>query len=142
MEAKKPRSQAQIDAFEKARAARENNLKRKWQAEQEAQKQHVPEPEQEVKPEEEQQPVDTEAETPPTTPVAPSKAVSQQEDDHDIIDFDPDSFRDELYEKLHATTEELKQLKEHVHGLKSKHEELESSWHQHGVRSAHALNFV
>jgi uncharacterized glyoxalase superfamily metalloenzyme YdcJ len=132
---KKPRSESQIAAFEKARKAREDNLRRKFEAEKK------PEPVIETVTEEEE-----EKEDEPMPQAAAAVTVQQQqpkqEDQHEYIDFDPESFRNELYDKLHAANEEIKALKEHVHGVSSKQEELQSSWQRHGVRSNNLLNFV
>lgn len=140
---KKPRSEAQIAAFEKARKAREDNLRKKFAAEAAAQRPTTPEPE----PEPEHG--DSEESAPQPQPSVPAQKEQQpspmeveQEHESEIVDFDPESFRNELYEKLHAANAQIEELKKHVHGVRSQQEELQSSWQKHGVRTSNMLNFV
>ena len=132
---KKPRSEAQIAAFEKARKAREDNLRKKFQAEA---VEKAPATAESTIPEGREDEDDDHS----AASMACEPGAVAQKDEHEYIDFDPESFRNELYEKLHAANEEIKALKEHVHGVSSKQEELQTSWHKHGVRTNNMLNFV
>lgn len=142
---KRQRSQAQIDAFSKARAAREANLRKKFLAEQDAEQQakkHEPVAEQEQvddmpEPEDEQPPAQEQPE-----PKADAEPMQVESSDDQYVDFDVDAFKNELFERLEQQNTELKELRDHVHGVKSKQSELETSWTKHGVRTANMLNFV
>ena len=132
--AKKPGSEARIAAFERARAAREANMRAKWQAEQDAAPAVVALPEPMEQDEPEPEPVA------PPAPMAAAPMVLQEEQDY--VDFDVEGFRNDLYEKLDGALAEVKQLREHMTGISSKQEELQSSWQKHGVRASNMLNFV
>ena len=135
--AKKPRTEAQIAAFERARAAREANLRSKWQAEQDA----VPAATPAALPMEQDEPAAVSEPVVPAPPLAAAPVVVQEEV-QDYLDFDPDSFKNELYDKINSALDEVKQLREHITGVASKQEELQSSWQKHGVRSNNLLNFI
>lgn len=139
---KKPRSEAQISAFEKARAAREANLKKKFLAEQESEKEKGKD---ETVPEKEEDDAETEPENPPSKRISAGEALGfaapeeQEETDDEHEAFDPNRLRDEIYEQLKS---EMDELREHVTGVKRKQEDLQSDWSQHRVRSHNGLNFV
>jgi hypothetical protein len=140
--AKKPRSEAQKAAFEKARAAREANILKKFQANQAVLKPEVA-AEAEERAEERAEPSPAEpdvVDSQSSTPLAQSGGCSpvQEDEQHEYISFDPD----ELREQISSTHQELKTLREAMAGLHSKHSELEQSWQQHNVKTANLLNFV
>ena len=158
---KRPRTQAQIDAFEKARKTREDNLRKKFKAEQEAQSSSAvksdepviehevalpPEPESE-EPESEEPESEEEVAQDKSVAKKPAKRAASRETvaahiDDEFIDFDPEAFRSEFFGKLDEAHNEIAQLKEHISGLNNKHEELQTSWQKHGVRTSNMLNFV
>jgi hypothetical protein len=125
-----------VAAFEKAKAAREANLRKKFEAETAEKKQKAEESQPE--PESESENVQPKSEQEATKPME----IVPQDDEKDYIDFDPDAFRNELYEKLGAARTEIDKLKKHVHGVSSKLDELQTSFQKHNVRAANMLNFV
>jgi hypothetical protein len=141
--AKKQRSAAQVAAFEKARAAREANILKRFQANQAVLKPEVEERAEEPEAEEPEEEISAgpEVDSQSSTPLAQSGGCTPvQEDDaeHEYISFDPD----ELREQISSTQSELKTLREAMAGLHSKHSELEQSWQQHNVKTNNLLNFV
>jgi hypothetical protein len=112
---KRQRSQAQIDAFSKARAAREANLRKKFLAEQETERAQskkdepveqeqmddLPEPEDEQQPPAQEQP----------KPKADVEPMQIESSDDQYVDFDPEGFKNELYERLEQQNAELKELR-------------------------------
>jgi hypothetical protein len=136
---KTPRTEAQIAAFEKARKTREASLRLKFQAEQAAKTPPPPTVVEETEPVHEDEVAEEREQE--EAAIGPDKSsVTVPEDD--TIDFDPDAFRTELYGKLDEAHKHISELREHITGLNSKHDELQSSWQQHGVRAANSLNFV
>jgi hypothetical protein len=157
---KKPRSAAQIAAFEKAKAAREGNLRKKFLAEQEVEKaQQQPKEDDEDEHTSRSDPAppaeDTTEDTSPShtpyvedfqpiydTPAQPPKGRARKQpqpaDDDDIIELDTDA----LFSTLESQKQELKELREHIHGLRQGHEELQSTWQQHDVSRRNELSFV
>jgi hypothetical protein len=153
MSEKKPRSAAQVAAFEKAKAAREGNLRRKFLQEQEDAK-----PQQQPKDEDEDgdsEPPTAKADEVPShspyiedfqpiydTPPQPPKGRSRKQAppvyDEDIIELDTDA----LFSTLESQKQELKELREHIHGLRQGHEELQSTWQKHDVSRRTELSFV
>jgi hypothetical protein len=157
MSEKKQRSAAQIAAFEKAKAAREGNLRKKFQEEHEQQQRQQ---EQQQQPDEQQpdeqpsedsveqqqhgmytedfnivpMPPGAKAKYPRTRPPRPPP----QEDDSDYIELDTDA----LFSQLEANQREIKELRDHMHGLKQGHDELQSTWQQHDVGRRNELSFV
>jgi hypothetical protein len=143
--AKKQRSAAQVAAFEKARAAREANILKKFQANQAVLKPEVEERAEEAEePEEETvvaSPAEPEVDSQSSTPLAQSGGctpVQEEEEEHEYVSFDPD----ELREQISSTQSELRTLREAMAGLHSKHSELEQSFQHHNVKTANLLNFV
>ncbi len=151
---KKPRTEAQKAAFERARKAREANIIKKHMqltegtvdpfkgtlkeqsdtARDEAQPSGTVPSEQVI-----EQPHPA---APPVLEESQPMEVTQEEDEHDYIDFDPE----ELKTQLHSTKKEVQELaaamKLALADLQGKHESLETSWQQHGVKTANMLNFV
>jgi hypothetical protein len=145
--AKKQRSEAQKAAFEKARAAREANILKKFQANQAVLKPEstAEETTEEPEPVEEEladaSPAEPEVDSQSSTPLAQSGGctpVQEEGGEHEYISFDPD----ELREQISSTQSELRTLREAMAGLHSKHSELEQSWQQHNVKTNNLLNFV
>jgi hypothetical protein len=154
---KKPRSSAQVAAFARAKAARENNLRKKFLKEQEdAKPQQQPKEddgeaeEDAAPPAEDEESMSAPAHTPYVedfqpiydTPAAPAKGRSRKQAppvyDEDIIELDTDA----LFSTLESQKQELKELREHIHGLRQGHEELQSTWQQHDVSRRSELSFV
>jgi hypothetical protein len=162
MSEKKPRSAAQVAAFEKAKAAREGNLRRKFMQEQEAEKSQQQPKEDEDEDGDSESPAKVDEEhmsrsapapaqhTPYVedfqpiydTPAQPPKGRSRKQAppayDDDIIELDTDA----LFSTLESQKQELKELREHIHGLRQGHEELQSTWQQHDVSRRTELSFV
>jgi hypothetical protein len=157
--AKKPRSEAQKAAFEKAKAAREANILKKFQANQAVLKPEstAEETTEEPEPVEEElasgaatykrsafadaSPAEPEVDSQSSTPLAQSGGctpVQEEGEEHEYVSFDPD----ELREQISSTQSELRTLREAMAGLHSKHSELEQSWQQHNVKTNNLLNFV
>ena len=148
--AKRPRTEAQKAAFERARAAREASIIKKHQLLQVAEQnpsefmnasrsplgeadtaEPLGEKEEELV---EQAP--QEQQPPPQQP--PPQQQVQEDEEYDYVTFDPD----ELRSQLHSTLAEVQQLKEAMQGLHGKHAELEQTFSRHNVRQANMLNFV
>ena len=116
--AKPARTAAQIAAFERARAAREqNNIQKHKEAE--AQKQAA-------------EPV---AEPPPPPPQippphSPPPPPSPPANDYEFVEFNPDDFTSHV----DYTKAELKALKEEIEALKSNHGQLTEDFAAHAVR--------
>jgi hypothetical protein len=140
--AKKARSQAQIDAFEKAKKCREQAIIKKHLESQKAKEPEKPEPEPEPEDamdvQEQKEPVSAVKPQQLSTPVQEPQVLQQDQEEYEYVSFDPD----ELRGQLQSTQEELKALRETVQGLHGKQSDLESTWQQHNVRSANMLNFV
>jgi hypothetical protein len=138
MSEKKPRSALQNAAFEKARSAREANMRKKWEEEQQQQKESAP-PQQDVVEEEADEDESGEVAPPvhAATPRPPPQQL-QQDDSHDYIELDTD----DLFNQLSDHKREIKELKEHLHGLKQGHEELQTTWQQYNRGSNAFLSFV
>jgi hypothetical protein len=165
MSEKKPRSAAQIAAFEKAKAAREGNLRKKFQEEHEQQQRQQ---EQQQQQDEQQPDVQQPDEQPsedsgeqqqhgmytedfsivPVPPGAKTKyprtkrprvpPLPNYHDDSDYIELDTDA----LFSQLETNQREIKELRDHMHGLKQGHDELQSTWAQHDVGRRNELSFV
>lgn len=147
---KKPRSAAQVAAFQKALAAREASILKKAR-EREAAERAPPTPPTPAAAEEEDEAMDEEDDAPPTpttTPVAPAAAITRDDDDdgYTYVDFDPDTFktnfRQELNTDIDALRQELSSLKSQVQGFGEQHEKLSNDFIQNNISKAHALNFV
>jgi hypothetical protein len=141
MSERKPRSAAQVAAFEKAKAARESNMRKKFEAEQQEQQQQ----QQSVEPEVLDECPAEEAVTPPAqspvqtavvTTVVPSSIVD--DDDTDYIELDTDA----LFNQLSQHKKEIAALRENVHSLKRGHEDMQTTWQQHDIGRRNDLSFV
>jgi hypothetical protein len=131
---KKPRSQAQIDAFEKARSVRQANMRKQIEAEQAAEKAA-----QKLAPAEEEEGENHEAPAATPRPPVAEKPVHQAPAVDDVYDtFDAS----ELVSSLNATRQELEELRNHVNELNGKHGQLHDNFMQHGINKASSLNFV
>jgi hypothetical protein len=147
--AKKPRSEAQINAFEKARAAREANLRKKFEAEQQAAKAEAPAapPKEEAK-QDPQEPPSSPASSPvysnsatPEAAVSPQK--KQESDDSGDETFDVDAFRAQCVESVYSQfADQFEELKESLTGVRKRQDELSNDFTKHQVRTHNALNFV
>jgi hypothetical protein len=151
---KKPRSAAQVAAFVKAKSARENNLRKKFLEEQQTEKpqQQPKEDEDEGEDRETAKADEVPSHTPYIedfqpiydTPAQPPKGRARKQQaappvyDEDIIELDTDA----LFSTLESQKQELKELREHIHGLRQGHEELQSTWQQHDVSRRSELSFV
>lgn len=133
---KKPRSQAQLDAFEKARSVRQANMRKQIEAEQAAEK-AAQKPAAAEEDEEAEMP-DPPAATP--RPPAPEKPAVHKDmsvdDEYDTFDAS------EIVSSLNATRQELEELRNHVNDLNGKHGQLHDNFMQHGINKASSLNFV
>jgi hypothetical protein len=153
MSEKKPRSALQVAAFERAKAARENNLRKKFLEEQQTEKpqQQPKEDEGEDENEETAKADEVSVHTPYiedfqpifNTPAQPPKGRARKQQsapvyDEDIIELDTDA----LFSTLESQKRELEELRTHVHGLRQGHEELQSTWQQHDVSRRNELSFV
>jgi hypothetical protein len=141
--AKKPRSQAQILAFERARKCRDEAIIKKHLDSQKGKAPEKPEPEPEPEQEPEdamdvQEPVSAVKPQQLSTPVQEPQVLQQDQEEFEYVSFDPDEIRGQLQ----STQAELQALRETVQGLHGKQSDLESTWQQHNVRSANMLNFV
>eukprot|EP00953_Heterococcus_sp_UTEX-ZZ885_P034144 17711-Heterococcus_DN1.PRE.2 len=154
--AKRPRSEAQKAAFERARAAREASILRKHKLLQEAVSPHedameeeeVVEEKAQQQPQQQQQQQQQQPEPEPEpqqqqpAPLQPAPLQPQphqeEEDEYDYVTFDPDEIRSQL----HSTLAEVQQLRQQMEGLHGKHTELEQTFTRHNVRQANMLNFV
>jgi hypothetical protein len=137
---KKPRSEAQIAAFEKAKAVRESNMRKKFEEEQKQQHEEQQQPEQH-----ESESVDTEVEASvvfqqPIVAAAPLVAtapvVAQQQED-DIFELDVD----DLYSKLQQNQKDIADLREHFGSLRQNHDDISTQWQQYTGHGAD-INFV
>ena len=126
--AKPARTAAQIAAFERARAAREQNIIQKHK-EAEAQKQAA-------------EPVAEPPPPPPQTPPSPSPPPPPSRrppaNDYEFVEFNPDDFTSHV----DYTKAELKALKEEIEALKSNHGQLNEDFAAHAVRRRNELYFV
>jgi len=140
--AKKPRTQAQVDAFEKARKVREENLRKKFQKEQEQEKAKEEAHDEEMHEQEDTSTLQTPVAAPTTTttvtvePPLPSPLPQVQEDDSEDVDVS------ELFNVLYKTQDELQKLKESFSDISSKHNKLEESFQTHQVARHNSLNFI
>jgi hypothetical protein len=159
--AKRPRTELQKAAFERARAAREASILRKHQMLKEAELRRTsemsatpPDPMEEEEQQPEQQPIqhqqveqpiqqqEVEQQTSSMSGVAPIQQQplkeQEEEEEYDYVTFDPDEIRSQL----HSTLAEVQQLRQQMEGLHGKHTELEQTFTRHNVRQANMLNFV
>jgi hypothetical protein len=142
MPEKRERTPAQVASFERAKSAREANLRRKWE---EQQAQSEPPQQSQVKPgdadmaeEETASTTDTPPATPrPATPRPPTPAPVEHQT-AEFVELDTD----ELFSQLHEYKQDIEELKTHVHGLRQGHETLQSDWQQYGVKRHCEINFV
>jgi hypothetical protein len=157
MSEKRPRSAAQIAAFEKAKAAREGNLRKKFLEEQQQQQQQQQDEQQPDEQQPDEQPTEDSGEQQqehgyiedfgivPFPPGAKSQYPRTRpprppppEDDSDFIELDTDA----LFSQLETNRREIKELRDHMHGLKQEHDELQSTWARHDVTRRNELSFV
>jgi hypothetical protein len=159
MSEKRARTPAQVLAFERCKMARENNLRKKIeeqnevlsstaqpsQAEDDYEK-HAQEYEvdQTSSIQEEQTPSEF-MNAPRPQPQQAKRSRPQTnhvqshiDDDNDYIELDTDS----LFSQLESHKKELNELREHIHGLRQGHEELQTTWQQHDVGRRTGLSFV
>lgn len=150
--AKKPRTEAQIRAFENCLAARNASLLAKSQpVETTPTVESLPDPpapqpetpmvledvsSSDVSPAHALLCNEIVAPTPPPPPPQQLLPVQETEDEYEY--FDGDMVMDELA----MTKAELKALKEQVQQLNTKHEEIDTTFRQHNVRQQNSLNFV
>ena len=125
--AKKVRSAAQINAFERCLKAREEAILKK----------HSPATVTQAEPEPEPEPTESEG-VPAVMEQGPQAMEEDKDEGYMYFDFDPES----MYEKMAEARAEITQLREAVSDLTGRHDELHGSFQKHGVRQANALNFV
>ena len=131
MSEKKPRTPAQVAAFQKMLAIREEALRKKIREEME--------PPAIAAAEEEAPPVEE------AMVVAPVVAAPAEEQGYETVEFNEDLFFDELAQQK-SMVDEMKshvtELREELMVLRQGHSELNDSFTQHNVQKLHSLRFV